>query len=220
MKYQNVDTVSLSRDDYLKLFEWKENNRFLVRFFNPVLEEGVIVVENSMKQFFKQDDTFIEIELFFGSLKALELHLERIGNGQIKVLKEIPNQKVANHLNYPISKMIADSITFHAAAMAYMGYFMEQKIYVDKEVVQKNGNQKKKRKDKTRRKIIKIQHRIYNVRVGGNTKEIKIKREINRRTNQWTVRGHWRKYKDGKKVWVKTYKKGNGTEPQAKIYKM
>lgn len=35
-------------------------------------------------------------------------------------------------------------------------------------------------------------------------------REYHRIIESWNVRGHWREYKNGNKVWIKPYKKGDG----------
>lgn len=221
MKYHNLDSIHLSQEDYFNLFKWKENNRVLVNAFRSVLSEGVIVIEKGIFQFFKQDDIHLEIELFYGSNQAARLSFEKLGDGRMQIINKKIIEHVVNRLRYDHEKLIQDCLTLHAAMMAYMSYFMEKKIYVDKEVVQRTGSSKKKLKDKSRKKkIVKIQHRVFNVRVGENTKQIKIKREIQRTADNWTVRGHWRHLKSGRKIWVKSHKKGLGEKQEGTIYKL
>ena len=38
--------------------------------------------------------------------------------------------------------------------------------------------------------------------------ENKEKRDYNRVAESWRVRGHWRQYKSGKKVWIEEHTKG------------
>jgi hypothetical protein len=67
---------------------------------------------------------------------------------------------------------------------------------------------------------------------GGKTKIIKVntvkytfdlskedKREYTRKTESWNVRGHYRHYKNGKKVWIKPTVKGTG-ETSGNTYKL
>jgi len=67
---------------------------------------------------------------------------------------------------------------------------------------------------------------------GGKTKIIKVntvkytfdltkedKREYTRKTESWLVRGHYRHYKNGKKVWIKPTVKGKG-ETSGNTYKL
>lgn len=44
-------------------------------------------------------------------------------------------------------------------------------------------------------------------------------REYVRKTGSWTVRGHWREYKSGKRVWIKGHKRGTG-ELSPKTYRL
>jgi|GEM_PF-5252875 len=44
------------------------------------------------------------------------------------------------------------------------------------------------------------------------------KREYERHTFGWTVRGHWREYRSGKKIWIKPQTRGDKEQIQGKVY--
>ncbi|MBZ9635531.1 hypothetical protein [Clostridium sp. FP1] len=46
------------------------------------------------------------------------------------------------------------------------------------------------------------------------------KREYERHTLGWTVRGHWREYKSGKKVWIKPHINGDKDNVEGKVYEV
>jgi len=223
MNYNNVDTIRLTEEDYYRLFKWKENNRPAVRKFHPVLEEGLITIEGRIKQYFKQTDDNIFHEVYIGELFFFELSMKRMEDGKLNLLHHRMNPEVSKKLNYPEDNAYSDAITLHATLMAYMEHFMENKIYVQKQVIpEQNQPSKKKKKGKNQKKkaVIKIRQRIYKVRVGQNTESIKQEKTFNRQTEKWGVRGHWRQLKSGKKIWIKSYTKGLGENKEAKIYEL
>lgn len=65
------------------------------------------------------------------------------------------------------------------------------------------------------RKVITLTPKIYIYDNKGSVE----KREINRLMESWGVRGHWREYKSGKRIWVKPYEKGIG-EKDSKEYRL
>ncbi|NFT91678.1 hypothetical protein FDF86_04510 [Clostridium botulinum] len=46
------------------------------------------------------------------------------------------------------------------------------------------------------------------------------KREYERHIFGWTVRGHWREYKSGKKIWIKPQIRGDKEQMESKIYEI
>ncbi|KFX58345.1 hypothetical protein HYH39_06710 [Clostridium botulinum] len=46
------------------------------------------------------------------------------------------------------------------------------------------------------------------------------KREYERHIAGWTVRGHWREYKSGKKIWIKPQIRGDKEQMESKIYEI
>lgn len=106
-----------------------------------------------------------------------------------------------------ISKMII----FELVYVNFMTH--NQKVIIEEITTEKKidiSNQKKKKSNSNRSKKIKSVKNI-NVtdeiikRVKANKKintEKNEKREYNRQLKSWNVRGYWRTYKSGKKVWI------------------
>jgi hypothetical protein len=218
MKYQNIDRIELGPDDYDSLFKWKENNRNLVSNFKPVLEEGVIVVDKWMKQYFKQGETAIELEVHFEDEKVLHLLMTRMDNGQLEILHRKLDPMLVLRFGQESEEILKDAITLHAITMAYMEYFMEQREYITKKMVTQGTPNKKKGGKKKAKKAKKIQHRVFYIKAKGNEEEVEHTREYERQAEAWTVRGHWRHLKDGRKVWVRPYIKGDPEQVEGNIY--
>ncbi len=79
----------------------------------------------------------------------------------------------------------------------------------------KKSNKKGKHKNKTIRKINLTN--IRHVKEYSNTNINTDKRNYERHTESWTVRGHYRHYKSGKVVWIEPSTRGTG-KPQGKVY--
>jgi len=225
MNFSNIDSIKLSEDDYFHLFRWKDNNKDTVRNFNPVLNEGVIVVDENLKQYFKQDGINIYFELYLGENYFFDIIFQRLEDGRNLLKQEHFNPVVLKQLDYPKERAIEDAITLHATLMAYMEYHMENKTYIKREEVKKGSgnsvtNKKKKRKDKRRVSVVKIKKKVYHVTVGKNTQQVKEPRKIKRIAEKWTVQGHWRHFKNGTKTYIKSYEKGKGAKLTPKTYEL
>ena len=93
--------------------------------------------------------------------------------------------------------------------VTYVTYFManfepELVEYVEKEVKKK----KKKGKSKSQSKLIQTQVIRLNKFVSDvKTGKKQVKRHYNKCTYSFGVKGHYRTYKSGKKVWIKPFQK-------------
>ncbi|PGK51802.1 hypothetical protein CN918_28840 [Priestia megaterium] len=225
MNFSNIDSIKLSSDDYHLLFKWKDNNKETVRNFNPVLNEGVILVEDSIKQYFKQEGINIYYEVYIGDSYFFDIIFQRLEDGQNLLKEHHFNPVVLNELKYPREQAIGDAMSLHNTLMAYMEYHMENKTYITREEVKKRSgnsgtNKKKKRKDKRRVNVVKIKKKVYHVTVGKNTQPVKEPRKIKRIAEKWTVQGHWRHFKNGTKTYIKSYEKGRGAKLTPKTYEL
>jgi hypothetical protein len=94
------------------------------------------------------------------------------------------------------------------ALLAYISGQEKERVIVESErVTIKRGKTSYVKK----RRIITITNKIFEY-----TRKSGI-REFIRHAESWGVRGHWRQYKSGKRVWVTPYKKGVG-EKEGKEY--
>lgn len=84
-----------------------------------------------------------------------------------------------------------------------------------KEPVASNGKKSKKSKNKNKKTYIyKRYYVVDNIETNSN-------RKYERHTESWTSRGHWRTYKNGKRVWIKEQVRGRGkNKVQTKEYKI
>ena len=111
------------------------------------------------------------------------------------------------------------SIKANAEKITVMGInlfrFLEYKAVISRiEIIEANEmtiTEKKDKKSKKHkgRKPIKLIHRII---VKKCTEHDNIPREWTRKTESWFVRGHYRHYKNGKAIFIRSYKKGRQGE--------
>lgn len=72
----------------------------------------------------------------------------------------------------------------------------------------------KKKSKKKKRKPRVLQRVVYDIKL---TKE-SMKRVMERHTESWTVRGHWRQLSDGRQTWVRSHVKGDQTKLEPSTY--
>lgn len=92
-------------------------------------------------------------------------------------------------------------------------YATHKKDIVRKETITKQVKSAKSKSSSKKRKpptFINIKNVTYTLDfTEGYEPSEKETREFQRLTESWLVRGHWRTYKSGKRVWIPAYKKGN-----------
>ncbi|MMZ46569.1 hypothetical protein D1872_81870 [compost metagenome] len=104
-----------------------------------------------------------------------------------------------------------------ASAITYMKEYQEEPSYVSRREVRAVETKKPKKGKKQPRKTP-IRRTVYKIIVPlGDIPKLKKPRQW--KTDSWTVRGHWRQYKSGKRVWITPYQKGDrDKKPEPKIY--
>ena len=109
-------------------------------------------------------------------------------------------------------KEIATLVLVHISCINYYATntnIIHQNITEKKTVINKSKSSNKNNKKKNNKKVRKIimSNRVINV--PNNVTDIEVKRGYTRRTESWKVKGFWRTYKSGKKVWIKPSVRGN-----------
>lgn len=94
--------------------------------------------------------------------------------------------------------------------LEYINKPKEEVVITEKREVKKSKKGKKNKRNGGKTYIYKKVYKVLDV------VENKEKRDYNRVAESWRVRGHWRKYKSGKKVWINGYSKGKGRDTQDK----
>lgn len=214
-----LDKIVMSHDEMFSLFEWRDNHKDYVRNFKPVLKEGLIALgdgEQELHIVFQEKGKYYVYTIFKPIGHAVHQilwdTLTKIGTVTHSELTL--NKEGQNEYNSSI-------ISLHASLMAYMEYYSDKKEYVEvNDVVQEKKKERHKKKggSKKRTSVVKIRKKVIKINVPQEA-TIKDKKRYERKTESWTVSGHWRHMKKtGKKVWIPSYTKGSG-EKSSKIYK-
>lgn len=207
------DRITVTQEDVERLFSWRDKNKDLVRNFNPVMEEGVIlntatplvryVFKKKENQYLysivnKHDDVV---------LHALSWNFETGVGTNIHTILDKGHIRDYNET----------LISLHASLMAYMEHYQDNEEYVRKQTNTVVVGHKKQKKSK-KKTPIKIRRKVYSLTITEESLN-EVTRSYERQTDKWTVRGHWRKTKNGQ-VWIKPHVRGEGKEVTPKEYKM
>lgn len=211
MNLDKLDKIILSQQDVDSLFEWRDNHKDYVRNYKPVLTDGVIEVKGNHKQLFQSRGKFVTIVVFNNNDEIVHTF---IWDNVTKLGRTIESRIKQDEKSFNES-----ILSLFTSLMAYMEYYGDKKEYVDVEEVRAVVQKKAKGNSKKKKSPIRIKKKIYKIKV---TKEsIKLdKNRYERKAEKWTVRGHWRQLKNGKKIWIASHVKGEGKEVTPKEYKL
>lgn len=229
MNYNHVDRIELSLEDVQNLLAWRDKNEDLIRDYKQVISEGIIAVKSGMDiHFIFLDEVFTKYVVSIDDKPCAEILTERIG-GYYRVEDEkffdyfykimgAANSVVGSN-EFNKKDFVMDTCTTVISCMAYMEHYKE---FVEAKTVVSNkspsGNAHKKKRKDMRRAAIKLVNKVY---MFSNVKENSEKKIFVRHALHWGVRGHQRRLKSGKVVWVKPYEKGSSKEQrQGKTYRI
>lgn len=216
-EYRKLDSISITSADVNMLFEWKENHKEYVRDFNPVMNEGLIdITDGPHKQTFKDDGISVTYMVYHEVGKSSKLVHSLAWNKDTRVgvtTFSTLDKKIEDDFNNSV-------ISIHAILMAYMEYYFDKKEYVDLKAVDRKETRKYVEKETRKKvnKVVKIKQKKYTVSANEESAK-RDTRRYERSTEQWSVRGHWRETKTGKRVWIKGHSKGDG-DKSPKTYKL
>lgn len=215
-----LDRIILTAKDVISLLKWRDSHKDYVRGFKPVLTEGLIIIgenEEEMQISFQEEGS----SYLYNMYKPVghSCHVVK-WNKETKV-----GDTVYTELGYDKKKLKnynQITISLHATLMAYMEYFSDKKEYVEVEEIsqtKKKQRHKKKGGSKQRTSVVKIRKKIIKVNIPKEAIAMD-KQRYERKTESWTVSGHWRYLKKSdKKIWIPSYVKGEG-ERTPKRYKL
>jgi hypothetical protein len=218
------DKVIVSVDSIDELFQWKDNNKDLVRKFTPILIDIVLqigavfvhVSESKLPKYVFQFDIYEGNQnqhTCYWNNKTWELFApSNEGTGYTKAT------------GISINDYQQSIITLYATLMAYMEHYRET---VEKHLVSTKKPVSKKKQKKTGKSVTYIRNTVYTLTGVIDDKQMitnieEGKRAYTKPDNPFKVRGHWRHYKSGKTTWVPSYVKNKqeGKEPEQRIYKL
>lgn len=216
MDLKNTDRIEISIEQLQKLLQWRDENKDLVRKFNPVFTEAIIDVKNGKSLYFKDKNNIVEYTVLQGSETLAKVSFN-------KLIRQVGNRVEISErwkMSQPeIQNLIQDCITTHATLSAYICYLQKEVVVREENKVISDSRRKKIERHNryNGENIIRLTKRIITIPNGARIKFTKAERR--KLMESWNVRGHIRKMKSGKEVYVKPYKKGTG-ERQRRIYKI
>ena len=200
-----MDRIILSSKDVETLLTWRDNNADLVRR-NPVPFKGILLEFPETKINIKAytDAGKITFYLFINGQKAGKITGRQLPGGFLKVKKNT-------------TKLTGDDvqsvITVYASLMALIVYHKPEAAAAAKEARQERP---KKAKNGVQRRKNGI---TYLLKSSASGPRIRPRGQHSSPAGAFTVRGHYRHYKNGKTVWIRPYNKGTGGHKD-KVYKL
>lgn len=215
MNIDKLDRIVInSQEEIDRLIAWRDNNKDLVRNFSPVMENGVIFIKETpeLRYIFRKQGAEYHHTVFHEVENAI-VHsvIWDSATREGRVVHSVIEDPTMKH-EY---NMIV--ISLHATLMAYMEHSQENTESVSVKTHTVVVGHKKQKKSK-KRVPVKIRRKVYTVSISKESLEAAT-RSYERHIEQWTVRGHWRKTKNGQ-VWIKPHVRGEGKEVTPKEYQL
>lgn len=199
-----MDKIILSSEDVEAVLSWRDQNKDLVRR-NPAPFKGIILEFPETKIHIKayNDAGKIAFYLHINGIKAGKIMGQQLPGGFFKAKKNTTTLK---------SDDVQSIITVYASLMALIVYQKEEPTNGARKPRQNNakkdGNRKAQNNGVT-----------YILNRTANGARIKAKGSHASPSGVFSVRGHFRHYKDGRTVWIKPFIKGTGKQKN-KTYKL
>ena len=200
-----MDRIILSSKNVETLLEWRDHNADIVRR-NPAPFKGIIL---------EFPDTNIIIKAYNDAGK-LAFYLQVNGQKAGKITgRQLPGGflKVKKNTTKLTGDDIQSIITVYASLMALIVYHKPEPAAAAKEARQERPKKTKSGAQRSKNSV------TYLLKHSSSGPRIHPRGHYSSPAGVFTVRGHYRHYKNGRSVWIKPYKKGTGG-PQNKTYKL
>ncbi|GCD12716.1 hypothetical protein [Clostridium tagluense] len=234
--FKNKDLIVKNKDNIrhtinegiIKINSTKSNYLFsLVHFKN--IEDKVYIAKygyfedmKQIKHFCGGEDFFIKLQdglsLFYSkeNIDKMEMNNMPVSNEFIEYMKSKYDNNYQEHLGFHF----AEPIFKYISILIYSQLNQEHIIKQTKTYTQKVQSKKDKRAGK-KPKVKLTKQTIITLNTGHiQTPTEEEKREYERHTFGWTVRGHWRTYQSGEKIWIKPQVRGDKDNVQGKVYEV
>lgn len=202
-----MDKIILSSKDIKTLLTWRDNNKDLVRQ-NAAPFKSIILVFPDAKINIKTINNAGEITFYINinGRPAGKITAARLPFGFLKIIKNTTNLKPDD---------IQSIITVFSSLMALIVYYEPEPAATTENII-KQQNKKTTHKTKPRKTKNNI---TYVLKSNKNNLCVLPHGSHASPVGVFGVRGHFRQYKDGRRVWIKPYKKGTGKNKN-KTYKL
>lgn len=211
-----------NRDYYIKT----DDDDFISTEIKIPLNEGIFIEKftNNSFYFIVDGELLITTCIFHNKLKVCDVYF----NFVTKRIENIQYFVKEKRLATPVDKYTINIEEFEEVVLGctietllifiYMNeYKDETERLKKKETIIRDQNKSNKKRKK--QNVVKIGHVYISDFEDTKKEDLSIKRKIERVTEMWGVRGHWRQLKSGNRTWVKPHVKGNG-EIENKTYKL
>ena len=200
-----MDKIILSSNDIEALLLWRDQNKDLIRR-NAAPFKGIILEFPETNIIIKayNDAGKIAFYLQVNGQKAGKITGRQLPGGLLQVKKNT-------------TKLSGDDvqsiITVYASLMALIVYHKPEAAAAAKEAGRERPKKAKNGQERRKNSI------TYLLKHSGSGPRIQQRGQHSSPAGVFTVRGHYRHYKDGRSVWIKPYKKGTGDQKN-KTYKL
>ena len=205
-----MDKIVLTIKDTEFLLDWRDKNKDLVRRYPPVLPECKIDCTESgyvIKGFRRESTIRLYVSCQGVSLGMMEYKIRP--DGLLDLVKDRTDLE---------SEDKQSVLTVYASTMAFMAYCNET---MPSSMPAPEGEEvtAPRRVAGSRKKSRKASSTVYLIKNSGGKRHFSASGYRNSPSGQFTVRGHFRRYKSGKVIWVDAFIKGTG-KGKDKIYKI
>lgn len=227
-KYHKLDKIVLSEQQLKSVSAWVEAQNF--KSLDIPLQECLVIITGITNKllsvslssgiYFCMDGNNLSISQYYidEANTLSEMFSAKIGDRFFTeqamdiIIKDIiiKDDSIKSLNKEEINKLANASIL---AVFDIFQYMTNKKSNIIKKKVTKTMNIRKKRAKNSNKRTntVKIHSNRYIFEDNLNLTNKPSTRDYDRRTESWSVRGHWRYYKDsGKRVWIDGYTKGRG----------
>ena len=200
-----MDKILLSNKDIETLLKWRDQNKELIRR-NAAPFKGILLQfpESFIDIKAYNDAGKITFYLFINGHKAGKITGRQLPGGLLQVKKNTTKLS---------SDDIQSIITVYASLMALIVYHKPEAAAAAKEARQERPKKAKNGQERRKNSV------TYLLKHSSSGPRIQQRGQHSSPAGGFTVRGHYRHYKDGRSVWIKPYKKGTGDQKN-KTYKL
>lgn len=225
MKIERLDKIILTYKEYQEISEWVQKQNF--DSVDITLNEGMVILNDieymgfnmQMGIYFRIDqstgDIFIQQYDISDMTPLISARIDErfFKDGHIEINVKDRWRKLIKKDD--LDKNIKISVLTVLDIFQYMNHYQENVIVTEESKLVRKAPRHSKSKNK-KSNVVSLKNRKYTFI---NTKNTKTDNKYNRHKEIWSVRGHWRHYKNGVKVWIKPHTKGKGEVKEGKIYK-
>ena len=200
-----MDKILLSSKDIETLLLWRDQNKELIRR-NAAPFKGIILEFPETNIIIKayNDAGKIAFYLQVNGQKAGKITGRQLPGGLLQVKKNTTKLS---------SDDVQSIITVYASLMALIVYHKPEAAAAAKEARQERPKKAKNGQERRKNSV------TYLLKHSSSGPQIQQRGQHSSPAGVFTVRGHYRHYKDGRSVWIKPYKKGTGDQKN-KTYKL